>query len=41
MNKDKGLKIMEQMGQPTVVPSVCDTYDRLPVEFRKYATRKK
>ncbi len=41
MDKDKGLKIMEQMGQPTVVPSVCDTYDKLPVEFRKYATRKK
>jgi molybdate/tungstate transport system substrate-binding protein len=35
MNKDKGLKIMEQEGQPTVVPSLCDTNDRLPDEFRK------
>jgi molybdate/tungstate transport system substrate-binding protein len=37
----KGLKIMREMGQPAVVPSVCDTYDRLPGEFRQYATRKK
>lgn len=41
MNKDRGLKIMEQMGQPTVVPSICNTYDELPIEFRKYAIRGK
>jgi molybdate/tungstate transport system substrate-binding protein len=41
MNKDGGLKIMEQMGQPTVVPSLCSTYDKLPIEFRKYAIRGK
>ncbi len=41
MSKDKGLKIMEEMGQPAVVPSVCDRYDQLPAEFRKYATRKR
>jgi molybdate/tungstate transport system substrate-binding protein len=41
MNRDKGLKIMAQMGQPTVVPAVCDAYDKLPVEFRQYAIKKK
>lgn len=41
MSKDGGLKIMEQMGQPTVVPSLCSTYDKLPIEFRKYAIRGK
>jgi molybdate/tungstate transport system substrate-binding protein len=40
MDRNKGLKIMEAEGQPTVVPSVCDTYDRLPEEFRRYAGRK-
>ncbi len=37
--KDKGLKVMEQLGQPAVVPSACAWYDRLPGEFRKYAVR--
>jgi molybdate/tungstate transport system substrate-binding protein len=37
----KGLKVMEEMGQPTVVPSVCDNYDKLPQGLKKYATRKK
>ncbi len=41
MAKDKGLKIMEEMGQPAVVPSVCDTYDKLPAQFKKYAIRKR
>jgi molybdate/tungstate transport system substrate-binding protein len=41
MNPVKGLKVMEEMGQPTVVPSACDTYDKLPAEFKLYATRKK
>lgn len=41
MNNNRGLKIMRDMGQPTVVPSVCDTYDKLPNEFKKYASKKK
>ena len=36
-----GLKVMEQMGQPAVVPSVCDQYDKLPSDLRKFAVRKK
>jgi molybdate/tungstate transport system substrate-binding protein len=41
MDKNKGLKVMKEMGQPTVVPSVCDTHDKLPEEFKKYASPKK
>ena len=37
MNEDKGLKMMRETGQPTVVPSVCDQYGNLPEEFRRYA----
>jgi molybdate/tungstate transport system substrate-binding protein len=40
MDRNKGLKVMEAEGQPTIVPSACDTYDRLPEEFRRYAARK-
>ncbi|MCL4548909.1 MAG: extracellular solute-binding protein, partial [Bacteroidetes bacterium] len=41
MDKNKGLRVMREMGQPIVVPSVCDTYDKLPNEFKKYALKKK
>jgi molybdate/tungstate transport system substrate-binding protein len=41
MNKDNGLKVMEQLGQPTVVPSACEQFDRLPVDLKQFATRKK
>jgi len=41
LSAEKGLKIMEQMGQPAVVPSVCDQYDKLPSDLRKFAVRKK
>jgi molybdate/tungstate transport system substrate-binding protein len=40
MDRNKGLKVMAAEGQPMVVPSVCDTYDRLPEEFRRYAARR-
>jgi molybdate/tungstate transport system substrate-binding protein len=37
MSDDKGLSILRQMGQPTVVPSICERYEKLPQDFRKYA----
>jgi molybdate/tungstate transport system substrate-binding protein len=40
MNKQKGLKVMEELGQPTVVPSVCDRYNKLPDDLKKYALKK-
>jgi hypothetical protein len=41
MDNKKGLKVMEEMGQPTVVPSICDKYEILPDEFKKYALKRK
>jgi molybdate/tungstate transport system substrate-binding protein len=41
MEKNKGLKVMRDEGQPTVVPSVCNNYDKLPKELQKYASKKK
>jgi molybdate/tungstate transport system substrate-binding protein len=41
MNNKKGLRVMQELGQPTVVPSVCDTYNKLPDDLKKYAVKKK
>ena len=40
MNKKKGLKVMEKMGQPVVVPSVCNNYNKLPKELKQFAKKK-
>ena len=40
MNKKKGLKVMQEMGQPVVVPSVCNNYDKLPKELKQFAKKK-
>ncbi|MDP3580436.1 MAG: tungstate ABC transporter substrate-binding protein WtpA [Ignavibacteria bacterium] len=40
MNKKKGLKVMQEMGQPVVVPSICNNYDRLPKELKQFAKKK-
>jgi molybdate/tungstate transport system substrate-binding protein len=37
LDGSKGLRIMERNGQPGLVPSPTDTYDRLPGELREYA----
>ncbi|MBU1101232.1 MAG: tungstate ABC transporter substrate-binding protein WtpA [Bacteroidetes bacterium] len=39
MNEDKGLKILRENGQPTVVPSLCESYNKLPEEFKPYALK--
>lgn len=41
LEKEKGLKIMREEGQPTVVPSFCSNYNKLPAELKKYAVKKK
>jgi len=40
MSKNKGLKIMQEMGQPVVVPSKCENYDQLPKELKQFAKKK-
>jgi molybdate/tungstate transport system substrate-binding protein len=37
LNEEQGLIILRQMGQPTVVPSGCERYEKLPLDLRKYA----
>jgi len=39
MKKKKGLKVMQEMGQPVVVPSVCNNYDKLPKELKQFAKK--
>jgi molybdate/tungstate transport system substrate-binding protein len=40
MDKRKGLRVLEDMGQPSAVPSECAQYTQLPSEFRIYAVKK-
>lgn len=40
LNKNKGLKVVQEMGQPVVVPSRCDNYDKLPKELKQFAKNK-
>ena len=40
LNKDKGLKIMEENGQGSLVPSVSETFDKIPEILKKFASEK-
>ncbi|MFH0988921.1 MAG: extracellular solute-binding protein [bacterium] len=40
MDSKRGLNVLEAMGQPTIVPSICETYDNLPDELKQYARKK-
>ncbi len=37
LDKNKGIKILEKNGQPTIIPSSSDTYKFIPDELKKYA----
>ncbi len=37
LDESKGMKIMSECGQPSVIPSPSATYDRIPVELKEYA----
>jgi molybdate/tungstate transport system substrate-binding protein len=36
---DKGMKIIEDNGQPSVIPSMTKTYDQVPDQWKKYVTK--
>jgi len=38
LNKNKGMKIMQQCGQPSVIPSRATGYKKLPVSLKPFAT---
>ncbi len=37
LSKEKGMKIMEKNGQPSLVPTYSDSYDNIPAELIKFA----
>ncbi len=39
MLSDKGKEIMEQNGQPSIVPAYTDSYEHLPESLKKYALK--
>lgn len=39
LNENKGMKIMEKNGQPSVIPSYTKTHDKLPDELKKFANK--
>ena len=40
LTKNQGMAIMEELGQPSMVPSFTDTYDKLPSELKDFALAK-
>jgi len=41
LDKNKGGKIMAEMGQASIVPAVCPEYDKLPVDLKEFARKPK
>ncbi len=39
LSKDKGVAILQKLGQPSVVPSKTNTFDKIPFELKKFATK--
>jgi molybdate/tungstate transport system substrate-binding protein len=39
LTKEKGMAILNRLGQPSVVPSATATYDKLPDELKPFATK--
>ena len=39
LNKEKGMKIMEENGQPSIIPSVSENYDAIPEQLKKYTSK--
>lgn len=40
LSKDKGLRILEKNGQPTLIPSPTSTFDKIPEDLKQFATSK-
>jgi len=39
LNKENGLKILEKNGQPSLVPAISETYDKIPESLKKFALK--
>lgn len=38
LQKEKGLRILEKNGQPTLIPSPSSTFDKIPADLKEFAT---
>ena len=41
LSKDKGMAILKKLGQPSVVPSITNSYDKIPTELKVFASKPK
>jgi molybdate/tungstate transport system substrate-binding protein len=41
VEKSEGMKVIENAGQPSAIPSVCDQWEKLPKELRPFALKRK
>jgi molybdate/tungstate transport system substrate-binding protein len=41
LSKDRGMAILEKLGQPSVIPSSTGSYRNIPDELKKYAKQQK
>jgi molybdate/tungstate transport system substrate-binding protein len=40
LTADKGMKLIEELGQPSAIPSECNSFDKLPQELKPFAMPK-
>lgn len=40
LTADKGMSIMQKMGQPSTVPTLSSTYEKIPAELKEFASAK-
>jgi molybdate/tungstate transport system substrate-binding protein len=40
LDPEKGMRVMEEAGQPSVVPSFSESYEAIPLSLRKYAKQR-
>ncbi len=41
LSKEQGMAIIEKQGQPSLVPTICNNWNKLPPGLRPFATKKK
>ena len=40
LKKEKGMKIMEEMGQPSLIPAKSESFEKIPKSLKKFAKQK-
>lgn len=39
LTKDKGMAILQKLGQPSVIPSFTNSFDKMPIELKSFASK--